>query len=165
MKKALLLITLFTSSLFIHGVAKAQLAVPNEKGLTYGHVHVNVSDMELHKQIWTEYFGGVVVQKGFLTAIRLPNMLVALTEAEPTMGSRQTIMDHFGFKVRDIDAFMAKWRESGYEYGEYFTGAEGQTNAYVTLPDGVYVELQEDQSLHVPVMGYHVHFRTAMYEE
>ncbi len=165
MKRLLFLTSLFLTSLLLGGTAQAQLAVPNAKGLTYGHVHLNVSDMELHKQIWTEYFGGTVVQKGFLTAVRLPNMLVALAESEPTMGSRQTVMDHFGFKVRDIDAFMAKWRESGYEYGEYFTGAEGQTNAYVTLPDGVYVELQEDQSLHVPIMGYHVHFRTAIFEE
>lgn len=149
---SLLLIVLFSST------ASAQLATPNPAGLTYGHVHLNVSDIELHKQIWVEHFNGVVVQKGFLTAVRLPNMLVALSPTEPTMGSRETVMDHFGFKVRDMDAFLEKWRAAGLEVGRVFTGAEGQTNAYVMLPDDVYVEMQEDQGLSEEITGYHVHF-------
>lgn len=145
--------------------ALGQLATPNPAGLAYGHVHLNVSDIELHQRIWVEYFGGVVVEKGPLTAVRLPNMLVALSERAPTMGSRATVVDHFGFKVRDIESFLEKWSATGYEVGRVFTGAEGQTNAYVMLPDGIYVELQEDQSLHVEVMGYHVHFFTPAHEE
>lgn len=142
----------------ISSFANAQLATPNPAGLTYGHVHINVSDMEVHKQIWVEHFNGVVVQKGSLTAIRLPNMLVALTEREPTMGSRETVMDHFGFKVRNMDAFLEKWDAAGLETGRVFIGAEGQTNAYVMLPDGVYVEMQEDQGLSQEITGYHIHF-------
>ncbi len=143
----------------------AQLATPNANGLTYGHVHLNVSDMDLHKQIWTEFFDGVVVQKGFLTAVRMPNMLVALSDAAPTTGSRDTVMDHFGFKVRNIRDFLTRWEAAGYEAGEIFTGAEGQDNAYVMLPDNVRVELQEDQALHVEIAGYHVHFYTPEAEE
>ncbi|MCH7814950.1 MAG: VOC family protein [Proteobacteria bacterium] len=145
--------------------AYSQLAVPNEAGMTYGHVHLNVSDMDLHKQIWVEHFGGVVVQKGSLTAVRLPNMLVALTAREPTMGSRATVMDHFGFKVRNMDKFLDKWRAAGLEVGRIFTGAEGQTNAYVMLPDEIYVEMQEDQGLSTEISGYHVHFITSDYVE
>lgn len=145
--------------------AYSQLATPNAAGLTYGHVHLNVSDIEEHKRIWTEHFNGVVVQKGFLTAVRLPNMLVALTESEPTMGSRETKMDHFGFKVRNMDRFLDKWRADGLEVGRIFVGAEGQTNAYVMLPDGVYVEMQEDQGIHEEITGYHIHFITSGHEE
>lgn len=156
---SLLLIVLFSSA------ASAQLASPNPAGLTYGHVHLNVSDMDLHKQIWVEHFNGVVVEKGPLTAVRLPNMLVALTEKEPSMGSRETVMDHFGFKVRNMDAFLEKWRAAGLEVGRVFIGAEGQTNAYVMLPDDVYVEMQEDQGLSEEITGYHIHFFTPEYEE
>lgn len=145
--------------------ASAQLAVPNGNGLTYGHVHLNVSDMELHKQIWSEFFGGTVVQKGFLTAVRMPNMLVALSDSAPSTGSRDTAMDHFGFKVRNIRDFLARWEAAGYEAGNIFTGAEGQDNAYVMLPDNVRVELQEDQALPVEISGYHIHFYTPQAEE
>jgi catechol 2,3-dioxygenase-like lactoylglutathione lyase family enzyme len=145
--------------------AYAQLATPNPAGMTYGHVHLNVSDIELHKQIWVDHFDGVVVEKGPLTAVRLPNMLVALTAREPTMGSRATLMDHFGFKVRNMARFLAKWRAAGFEVGREFIGAEGQSNAYIMLPDDVYVEMQEDQGLSTEISGYHIHFVTPRYEE
>ena len=145
--------------------ASAQLAVPNDNGITYGHVHLNVSDVEAHKKLWVDYFGGVVVEKGPLTAIRLPNFLIALTERDPTGPMQGSVLDHFGFKVRDTAAFVARWREAGMEVGPEFIGAEGMPNAYVMGPDGVWIELQEDPSLHVPVAGYHIHFFTPGYEE
>ena len=35
----------------------AQLEPPNEAGVTMGHVHLNVTDPELNRQIWIEHFG------------------------------------------------------------------------------------------------------------
>ena len=145
--------------------ANAQLAVPNEAGLTYGHMHLNVSDAELHKQLWVEHFGGVLTQKGSLIAVRLNGLLIALSRREPTGGSQGSVMDHFGFKVRSMERFLAKWRAAGYEVDLEFTGSEGQANAYVTVPDGARVELQEDQMLPVEISGYHIHFRTPDFEE
>ena len=145
--------------------AEAQLAAPNANGITYGHVHLNVADIEVHKKLWVEYFGGVVVEKGPLTAIRLPNFLIALTEREPTGPMQGSVLDHFGFKVRNTAEFVARWRAAGMEVGPEFIGAEGMPNAYVMAPDGVWVELQEDPSLHVPIAGYHIHFITPEYEE
>ena len=140
--------------------AGAQLATPNDNGITYGHVHLNVSDIEVHKKLWVEWFGGEVVQKGPLTTIKLPNFLIALTEREPTGPMQGSVLDHFGFKVRNTAEFLSRWTAAGMEAGEIFTGAEGMPNAYVMAPDGVWVELQEDPSLHVPVAGYHIHFFT-----
>ena len=98
--------------LALAATAQAQLATPNPAGLTYGHVHLNVVDMDRHKEIWVEHFNGVVVQKGPLTAVRLPNMLVALTEQEqePALAMQDTVMDHFGFKVRNMDSFLVQRR-------------------------------------------------------
>jgi catechol 2,3-dioxygenase-like lactoylglutathione lyase family enzyme len=139
--------------------AYAQLAPPNKAGLTFGHVQVNVRDVELHKKLWVEHFGGIVVQKGPITAIKWPGMLLILNKAEPTGGSQGTVADHFGFKVKDTAATAAKWRAAGLEVqGEIFTGAEGFPNIYLMAPDGVRVELQEDKTMTQPVIGYHVHF-------
>ena len=98
---ALLLIALATN-------VQAQLATPNPAGLTYGHVHLNVVDMDRHKEIWVDHFNGVVVEKGPLTAVRLPNMLVALTEQEqePALAMQETIKHHFGFKVLNMVNFL-----------------------------------------------------------
>jgi catechol 2,3-dioxygenase-like lactoylglutathione lyase family enzyme len=143
--------------------AYAQLAPPNDAGVTYGHVHLNVKDVELHKKLWAEHFGGVVVQKGPLTAVKFPGFLIALTQREPTGGSMGTVMDHFGFKVKDLQSILTKWRAAGYEVQSEFTGAEGFPNAYLMGPDGVRIELQEDKTQAVPVIGYHIHFQTPDY--
>ena len=137
--------------------AAAQLAPPNAAGVTFGHVHLNVSDIEVHKKLWVEHFGGTVVQKGPLTAVRLPNMLVALTPRAPTGGAEGTSLDHFGFKVRDLQAFLAKWRAAGYQVEREFKGSEGFPNAYIIGPDKLRVELQQDTTLAVPVAGHHMH--------
>lgn len=143
------------------GPALGQLASPGEGGIVFGHVHLNVSDAEEHRRIWVEHFGGEPLANG---AVKFPNMIVALTEARPAAPMRDTVMDHFGFKVRDMARFLERWRADGGEVGREFTGSEGQANAFVTLPDGVYVELQEDQANPREVTGYHIHFYTPGHE-
>ena len=153
------------TSLLLTSGLRAQLAVPDEAGLAYGHVHLNVSDVEQHKRMWVEFFGGTVVEKNALNVIKMPNMIILLTARAPTGGSQGTVMDHFGFKVRNLENFLAKWRAAGLEVGREFIGAEGQPNAYVMMPDDVYVELQEDQGLSVEIEPYHIHFFTPQHEE
>ena len=58
--------------LFSASPAYSQLAVPNDAGLTFGHIHLNVSDPELHTRLWVEHFDGVVSRKSDLKAIRFP---------------------------------------------------------------------------------------------
>jgi catechol 2,3-dioxygenase-like lactoylglutathione lyase family enzyme len=142
--------------------AHAQLAPPNAAGITYGHVHLNVKDVEVHKKLWVAHFDGVVVQKGPLVAVKLPGMLIAFRQAEPTGGSEGTVMDHFGFKVRNLAEMLKAWRAAGYQVGREFIGSEGFPNAYLTGPD-IKIELQEDKELPVKAIAYHLHFLLADY--
>jgi len=146
--------------------AYAQLATPDTTtGISYGHLHLNVSDVEQHTRLWEQYFGGKRVSKGSLQAIQFPNMLLLLTAQTPTGGSQESVLHHLGFKVRNMEAFLEHWRISGLPAGNVFTGAEGQRNVYVTMPDGVYVELQEDQALSTEISGYHIHYFTPQYQQ
>jgi catechol 2,3-dioxygenase-like lactoylglutathione lyase family enzyme len=140
--------------------AHAQLAPPNVAGITYGHVHLSVKDIEVHKKLWVDHFGGVVVQKGTLTAVKLPGMLIAFRTTPPTGPSEGSVMDHFGFKVRNLAEVLTGWRAAGYPVTQEFTGSEGFPNAYLMAPDGVRIELQEDKALPVKASAYHLHFLT-----
>jgi catechol 2,3-dioxygenase-like lactoylglutathione lyase family enzyme len=146
------------------GPARAQIAPVNAAGLTYGHVHLNVSDLEAHKVFWAEYFGGKPVRRGAVTAIRFPSLLLLLDRQPPTAGSQGTVMDHVGFKVRDLPGFLAKWRAAGLVVQSEFTGMEGFPNAYIVGPDGVRIELQEDKTLTQAAVGHHIHFMAANHE-
>jgi catechol 2,3-dioxygenase-like lactoylglutathione lyase family enzyme len=143
----------------------AQLAPPNTAGMTYGHVHLNVIDVALHQRVWVEHFGGELVQRGSLSGIKYPGMIILLSGRAPTGGSMSTVMDHLGFKVRNLAPMLERWRAAGYEVQSEFTGAEGFPNAYLMGPDSVRIELQEDPSQVEEVIAYHIHFFAPDYEE
>lgn len=140
--------------------ASAQLSPMNAAGITYGHVHLNVSDVDVHKKLWVDTFGGVFVQKGPLMAVKFPNMLIALTAKAPTGPSQGTAMDHFGFRVRSMPETLTALRSAGYEVQREFTGAEGFPNAYALGPDGLRIEMQEDTTLSAKSVPNHIHFWT-----
>jgi len=161
MKKMVILTALILT--IAASTPSAQLAPPNANGITYGHIHLNVRDIEVHKQFWTKYFGGEVVQMGPLTTIKFVGMYIALTKAEPTGGSQGTVMDHFGFKVQSTSDIVAKFRADGLPVQSEFTGSEGFPNAYLMGPDDVRIELQEDKTQKEKVIAYHIHYQTPDY--
>ncbi len=159
------LLSFFISVLCLTNSVNAQLATPNEAGLAYGHVHLNVPDIEEHIAIWIEHFDGERITIGSTSAVKFPNFILMFDEQAPELRSVETAMHHFGFKLRNIGKFIDKWEAAGFDMGPIFPGSEGYTNAYVTLPGGVEVELQEDQSLYKEFTGYHIHYSTEAYEE
>lgn len=162
MKKLFLTVAVL---LAVAGPARAQLSPMNAAGITYSHVHLNVADVEVHKKLWVDMFGGVYVQKGPLMTVKFPNMLVALTLKAPTGPSQGTVMDHFGFKVRSMPEMLAAVRAAGYTVQSEFTGAEGFPNAYFLGPDGLRVEMQEDKTLTARALPNHIHFQTPDFEK
>ncbi len=154
---------LVIASLSLPSSAYAQLAPPNEAGVSMGHVHLNVKDVELQKKLWVDHFGGVPLKKEGLTGVKLPGMLILFTQREPTGGSEGTVMDHFGLKVRSVAETLQRWRSAGYQVQREFKGTEGFPNAYVIGPDEVKIELQEDTALPVQAISYHLHYILADY--
>lgn len=136
----------------------AQLAAPNEAGVSMGHVHLNVNDVEAQKKFWTEQFGAVPLKKEGLQGVKIPGMLILLRKQEPIGPSEGTMMDHFGVKVRNTAEVVRNCRAAGYQIQREFKGSEGFPNAYVIGPDTVRVELQEDATLQGPPIAYHLHY-------
>ncbi len=137
----------------------AQLAPPNPAGITFGHVHISVKDMEVQKKLWVEQFGAVIATKGTLTVAKLPGMLVAFRGMPPTGGNDGNAMDHFGLKVPNMAAAVQKWKAAGYEVQREFKGSEGFPNAFLLGPANLGFKLQEDATLKVPAQAYHLHYR------
>lgn len=152
-----LVVTLAMASL--PAVGAAQLAPGNAEGVSWGHIHMNVSDVEEHVRIWVEHFGGTRIDFPVAT-VALPNTLLMFNDQAPTGGTRGSSIDHFGFSVPDVAAFLERWRADGLQVESEFEGFGDLPQAYLGLPDGIRVELEEVPSLSEPAVPYHVHLYT-----
>ena len=160
MDHRLKIVLVMLAALFPAAPLLAQLAAPNSAGVSWGHIHLNVTDVEAHTRIWTEHFGGRVVDLDLVRTISLPNTIIMLNERAPTGGTGGSSLDHFGFSVPDVATFLARWRAAGLEVESEFEGFGGLPQAYLMLPDGIRVELDQVPSLDVPAIPYHVHIYT-----
>jgi catechol 2,3-dioxygenase-like lactoylglutathione lyase family enzyme len=138
--------------------AQAQLATPNEAGVSMGHVHLNVRDVEAQRKFWTEQFAAVPLKKEGLQGVKIPGMLILFRQQAPTGSNEGNMMDHFGVKIPNTGEVVKRCRAAGYQIQREFKGSEGFPNAYIIGPDDVRVELQEDAAQTLPVMAYHLHF-------
>src|SRR5262245_55663585 len=111
----------------------AQLVEPNQIGLRMGHVHLAVTDVEAQKQFWIGIMGGTLVKNGPLELIQFPGVYIMLRKVdkpvEPPDGS---IVNHFGFIVKDMPAALAKWKAANLKIDP----TENPNEVYVHAPDG-----------------------------
>ena len=133
----------------------AQLAPPNDAGVTMGHVHLYVKSVEAQTRFWTTMMGGTAVNNEKLAMIQFPGVFIILREMEPSAPPAGSIVDHIGFVVKDLPAAVAKWKTNGLLVEQTGTNPNQR---YVTAPDGIRIEIFGDPSLPVPVEMNHVHF-------
>lgn len=149
-----------TALLLFTAPVHAQLAAPNDTGVMFGHVHLNLTDMETHKSLWVDLFDGELIEKEGFTAVEVSGALIFMRERESSGPTAGTVMDHLGFAVRDIDAVLDEWRELGYDVDSEVKGENGLSKALITMPGGIRVELHENPGLSSTAAMSHVHLFT-----
>lgn len=134
--------------------ARAQLVESNQVGVTMGHVHLLVTDVEAHRQFWTTTMGGTVVKNGPLELIQFPGVYIMLRKGEPSGPPAGSSVNHFGFIVKDMKAALEKWKAAGLK----IEPTENPNEVYVVAPDGIRVEVYGEPALPTPVSMNHIHF-------
>ena len=134
--------------------AMAQLAEPNQVGVTMGHVHLAVRDVDAHKQFWISVMGGTLVKNGPVELIQFPGVFIMLRKAEPSASPAGSIVDHFGFIVKDMPGSLAKWKAANLKIDP----TENPNEVYLVAPDGIRLEVYGEPALPTPVSMNHIHF-------
>ena len=136
--------------------AVAQLAAPNDAGVSIGHIHLMVTDPDAHKKFWVDMLGGQVVHAGSLEMIKLPGVYIIAGKARtpPAEGSEGSTVNHFGFLVPSYQDIKAKLTAAGLTFAMDNANTK---QAIARLPDKVAVEFTEDASLKVPASFHHIH--------
>ncbi|MFN7934149.1 MAG: hypothetical protein U0R19_12535 [Bryobacteraceae bacterium] len=134
----------------------AQLPPHNSTGVTMGHLHLSTTDPEASKKFWVDFLGGTVGLLGKMEIYKFPDAIVVVTK-KPSVGggSEGSAVNHLGFKVKDLDAYLAKCEQMGFR----IAARNPQTRqGFVMAPGEVKVELSEDKTMSMPIAHHHIHF-------
>src|SRR5580704_15495274 len=152
MRKLILILCL--AVLLPAGSSWAQLAAPNEAGVSMGHLHLLAQDTEASEKFWIA-FGASPVKFGPGEAMKLPGVLILIRKEDPAGGTVGSIVNHVGFRVPNVQQAMARWKAAGLKTEDGRNAQQG----FVTTPDNlVRIEILEDPSLSVPIAFHHIHF-------
>ena len=134
----------------------AQLSAPNSKGVAMGHLHLSTTDAELSRKFWVDFLGGSPGKLGPIEIYKFPDVIVIVSK-KPSVGggSEGSAVNHLGFKVKDLDAYLAKCAQMGFR----IASRNPETRqGFVMAPGEVKVELSEDKSMTIPIAHHHIHF-------
>lgn len=132
--------------------AFAQLAAPNSMGVAIGHIHLNVNDMGVQEKFWTD-LGGKVVHREKLVTVEIPGIYILLRKRDYKGGSVGSVVNHFGFYVRDFDQSVARWKAAGLNWEPGANPGQG----FINGPDSVRIEMYENKSIPTPMQMHHIH--------
>jgi catechol 2,3-dioxygenase-like lactoylglutathione lyase family enzyme len=151
--------------------AEAQLSPPNAAGVSMGHLHYHVRDVDANTRFWVS-LGGVPARIGTTDVIRFPDVFIVLTKGESSGGTAGSVVNHVAFRVRSL----AKLQAAGLDVQllAQFPGV-----ASVTSPEGERIELfdatatntmftldpgrtdpgadRHNHPITAPIIAYHIH--------
>jgi catechol 2,3-dioxygenase-like lactoylglutathione lyase family enzyme len=155
MKKVMLILGL---ALLIPARASwAQVSGPNDAGVSMGHVHFLVQDVDAWGKFWTA-MGGVPGKLGPNDTYKFPGVLILVRKGDNTGPSVGSVVGHIGFHVPDTNAAMARWKAAGLKT----EAGQNPGQGFVWTPgDAVRVEILEEKTQTVPITFHHVHFYLA----
>jgi catechol 2,3-dioxygenase-like lactoylglutathione lyase family enzyme len=135
----------------------AQVAKGNDAGVSMGHVHFLVPDVEAAKTFWTA-MGGVPGKLGPNDVFKFPGVLILVRKGDGTAPTVGSVVGHIGFHVPDTTAVLARWKAAGLKTEVGQNPGQG----FVWTPDNLLrVEILEDKTQTVPIAFHHVHFYIA----
>lgn len=143
---------LSTLAIFAVAPLAAQLLSPNSTGDSIGHVHINATDLDAQQKFWT-LLGGVPVHNEKLLMMQFPGIFIVLRKQDSTGGTVGSVVNHFGFHVKNLQESIAKWKAAGLS----IEPANNPNQVFLAAPDNVRVEIIGDPTIATPVAMHHIH--------
>src|SRR5579885_492432 len=133
--------------------AWGQLPPPNTAGASMGHLHLNVSDLDVSRRFFLT-LGAKPVRLATMEVMEFPDVLVFLKVQNPTGGSAGSTVNHVGFRVKNLAESVARWKAAALN----IQPGASPTQVFVISPDELRIEMTEDPSMTVLIANHHIHF-------
>jgi len=115
--------------------------------IRHEHVHLRLPESEIPKaQAWyAKTFGGKAGTRSNQPVVDVPGAQIRFAKADkPQARTAGRALDHIGFDMKDLKAFIAKIQGEGIKLDEpYRKGSSGSALTYITDPWGTRIELIE----------------------
>ena len=139
---------------------EAQVLAPNEAGVAMGHVHMNVRDVQGHKQFWVA-LGATPLRIGTAEAVKMDGLLVVLREQAPDGPMDGSVINHLGVFVPQFADLRTHLEASGIKMDPARAGSGDMRQSSAYGPDEFRVELTENPSLVTDLASHHLHYNVA----
>jgi catechol 2,3-dioxygenase-like lactoylglutathione lyase family enzyme len=126
--------------------AKAQVLPFNDTGVTMGHHHLMVPDVDAQTAIWVDILGGELSGNPPLQFVKFPGVFFILSNGNGAGGTKGSALDHIAFDIRDLSGTREKLAAAG---AEIFNSSDTRFDA--TLPGGIEVHFFADPALETPI--------------
>jgi catechol 2,3-dioxygenase-like lactoylglutathione lyase family enzyme len=136
---------------YIHGPDNIRVEIYENKSIpgsvALHHIHMFMTDPPTVQKWYADNFGAVAGKRGRWDTAVVPGTELTLGKADmPTAPTKGRLIDHIGFEVTGLDAFVAKLKAAGIQTDGPIRGtpnAAGLRLTYVTDPAGTLIELTE----------------------
>jgi len=111
------------------------------------HIHLFIPDSQAAQAWYVKNFGAVAGKRNAFDTANVPGAEIAFTKNEmPLAPTKGRSVDHIGFEVTNIDAFVKKLEAAGVAIETPIRNSANAANlriAYVLDPWGTYIELTQ----------------------
>lgn len=153
-----------TSFLAVAGFALAQAppAAPATDGrVSNRNIVLLTKDPEVQHRLWVDIMGATVGQTSpNRTFYILPKVVVIVDKGSPTAGTEGSIVNHVGFRVRDIKDILAKVEAEHFTVQAVNPNRENPNQIFFLGPDNLRIELLAGPNLTTISENHQVHFFT-----
>jgi catechol 2,3-dioxygenase-like lactoylglutathione lyase family enzyme len=134
---------------------------PAEGRVSNRNIVLLTKDPEIQHHFWVDIMGASVGQTSpNRTFYILPKVVVIVDKGSPTAGTEGSIVNHVGFRVRDIKDILAKVEAQHFTIQVVNPNKDNPTQAFFLGPDNLRVELLAGPNLTTVSENHQVHFFT-----
>jgi catechol 2,3-dioxygenase-like lactoylglutathione lyase family enzyme len=136
-------------------------APPTDPRVSNSHIHLFTKDPEVQRHFWVDIMGATANKMGpDRDGYTLPKVLVIVDKGKPTAGTEGSIVNHVGFRVKDMKDILAKVEAQHFTIQVVNPNKDNPTQAFFLGPDDVRIELLAGPNLTTVSENHQVHFFT-----
>jgi catechol 2,3-dioxygenase-like lactoylglutathione lyase family enzyme len=141
--------------------AAAPVVPPTDGRVSNSHIHLFTKDPEVQRHFWVDVMGATPAKMGpDRDGYTLPKVLVIVDKGNPTAGTEGSIVNHVGFRVRDMKDILDKVAAQHFTIQVVNPNKDNPTQAFFLGPDDIRIELLAGPNLTTVSENHQVHFFT-----